>query len=110
VASAGGKISRALREVQPGATLFLSEYSAARQEINSGTSVLLQLGAFTVGASLLAKNFRAMGCHVASAMAGFLRERARSYRKSAKTGTYKKHPMRCNLFWRNGLHPICFVE
>jgi hypothetical protein len=49
VASAGGKISRATVEVQPGATLFLSEYYAARQEINSGTTVLHLLGAFSVG-------------------------------------------------------------
>jgi hypothetical protein len=47
VASAGGKISPALIEVQPGATLFLSELQAVRQEINSGTKVLLLLGAFT---------------------------------------------------------------
>jgi hypothetical protein len=46
VASAGGKISRALKEVQPGATLFLPEYYAARQEINSGTNVLRMHGAF----------------------------------------------------------------
>jgi hypothetical protein len=46
VASAGGKISRATVEVQPGATLFLSEYYAVRQEINSGTAVLHLLGAF----------------------------------------------------------------
>jgi hypothetical protein len=53
VASAGGKISRAPKEVQPGATLFLSEYSAARQEINSGTNVLCLLGAFASIASYL---------------------------------------------------------
>jgi hypothetical protein len=47
VASAGGKISRATAEVQPGATLFLSEYYAARQELISGTYVPLLLGAFT---------------------------------------------------------------
>jgi hypothetical protein len=46
VASAGGKISRATVEVQPGATLFLSELSAAHQELNSGTNVPLRLGAF----------------------------------------------------------------
>jgi hypothetical protein len=46
VASAGGKISRATVEVQPGATLFLQEKSAPRRELNSGTSVLFLLGAF----------------------------------------------------------------
>jgi hypothetical protein len=53
VASAGGKISRELKEVQPGATLFLSEYYAARQEINSGTSVQRLLGTFTSSKALL---------------------------------------------------------
>jgi hypothetical protein len=47
VASAGGKISRETVEVQPGATLFLSEYYAARQEIISGTALLHLLGAFS---------------------------------------------------------------
>jgi hypothetical protein len=47
VASAGGKISRELKEVQPGATLFLPDMSAARQEINSGTSGLNVDGAFS---------------------------------------------------------------
>jgi hypothetical protein len=47
VASAGGKISRALNEVQPGATLFLSEKSATGQELISATKVLPLLGAFT---------------------------------------------------------------
>jgi hypothetical protein len=47
VASAGAKISCAIVEVQPGATLFLSEYYAARQEINSGTPVPRLLGAFS---------------------------------------------------------------
>jgi hypothetical protein len=49
VASAGGKISRATVEVQPGATLFLSECYAARQELNSGTQVPSPLGAFCAG-------------------------------------------------------------
>jgi hypothetical protein len=44
VASAGGKISRAPKEVQPGATLFVGNFNA-RQELFSGTHVPLPLGA-----------------------------------------------------------------
>jgi hypothetical protein len=86
VASAGGKISLAVVEVQPGATLFLQEYHAVRQEINSGTPVLSLLGAIWLYKK------------------GFL------LRKGAKKRYYKKIPTRCNLFAKNGLHLICFVE
>jgi hypothetical protein len=47
VASAGGKISFALKEVQPGATLFLPENNAAHQEKNSARLNQRGLGAFT---------------------------------------------------------------
>jgi len=46
VASAGGKISFALEEVQPGATLFLPEKNAAHQEKNSSRPIRLRVSAF----------------------------------------------------------------
>jgi hypothetical protein len=46
VASAGRKISRAPKEVQPGATLFLSDKYAAHQEKNSSYPGVIAVGAF----------------------------------------------------------------
>ncbi|WP_156315909.1 hypothetical protein [Pseudomonas sp. Pf153] len=45
VASAGGKISPELHEVQPGATLFLTKHQAAHQEVSADLVALHRLSA-----------------------------------------------------------------
>jgi hypothetical protein len=86
VASAGGKSSAGLIEVQPGATCFFQEKTATDQELFSRLHLTPSTRGFPGGKGI-----------------------SRTEKGREIVGKYAKFN-RCNLFGQNGLHLIRVVE